>query len=443
MIPKTGYAILLMYMPVLSEDISMEVVRYINYIIGLLFVICFAYQLFYIAVPWFKKGKENPNPKLHRFGVLIAARNESNVIDQLVGSIMDQNYPKELVTVFVVADNCTDNTAEVARNAGAVVYERFNREQVGKGYALDYLLSRIGEDYGPVFDGFLVFDADNILDPNYIAEMNRVVDLGYEIITSYRNSKNYGDNWISAGYALWYLRESRYLNHSRMLMNTSCAISGTGFYVSRQVFERDGGWKYYLLTEDIEFTIDHVLQGYKIGFAEKAVLYDEQPVKFSQSWIQRLRWSKGFLQVWAHYGGKLVRNIFSKNFTSAYDMTMTIFPALFLTLACVLVNLGAEIVGLIIGVEPSLLFRCLFECIRNSYMVLFVIGLITTITEWKRIYCSPVRKILYTFTFPLFMLTYVPISVVALFKKVQWKPIAHTSAKKDFLSSVKPKDDPS
>jgi cellulose synthase/poly-beta-1,6-N-acetylglucosamine synthase-like glycosyltransferase len=142
--------------------------------------------------------------------------------------------------------------------------------------------------------------------------MNKVFSDGYDIITSYRNSKNYDSNWISAGYSLWFLRESKYLNYSRMLLDTSCAISGTGFCVSRSVIEKDGGWKYYLLTEDIEFTIDHVLKGYKIGFAPNAVLYDEQPTTFSQSWLQRLRWSKGFLQVWMKYGGRLIKGIFTK-----------------------------------------------------------------------------------------------------------------------------------
>ena len=135
---------------------------------------------------------------LHRYAVLISARNEQNVIGHLLDSINAQDYPKNLVTVFVVADNCTDDTARVAREHGAVVYERFNRVKVGKGYALNELLGHIEQDYGRVFDAFMVFDADNLLEPNYITEMNRTFSDGYEIITSYRNSKNYADNWVSS-----------------------------------------------------------------------------------------------------------------------------------------------------------------------------------------------------------------------------------------------------
>ncbi len=411
----------------LSQARAMEYIGAFNYLIGILFFLCYAYQLIYLIVPWVKKYKPRSKERDHRYGVLIAARNESEVIGQLIESIKRQSYPAELVTVFVVADNCTDDTAEVAERAGAVVYRRFDKQKVGKGYALDYLLGRISEDYASKpFDAYMVFDADNILDRNYIREMNRVFSDGYEIITSYRNSKNYDDNWISAGYSLWFLRESKYLNNARMLLNTSCAISGTGFCVARSVIEKDGGWKYHLLTEDIEFTIDHVLQGYKIGFAENAVLYDEQPTKFSQSWFQRLRWSKGFLQVWHKYGGRLIKSVFKGGRLSCYDMTMTIMPAFFLTLACVAVNLTAELMGLIYDVEVTILVDSLVDSLRNAYVMMFLLGLVTTVTEWKQIRSTPAKKLLYIVTFPIFMFTYVPVSIAALFVKVGWKPIKHT-----------------
>ena len=182
-----------------------ELISTVNYYIAVVFVLCYSYQLFYVLVPIFKKAKPHKEVKLHRYAVLISARNEEAVIGHLIDSIKSQTYPSELVTTFVVADNCTDSTAKIAADAGAVVYERFNKNQVGKGYALDFLTERINEDYGEeFFDGFFVFDADNLLDKHYIEEMNKTFSDGYNITTSYRNSKNYGDNWISAGYALWF-----------------------------------------------------------------------------------------------------------------------------------------------------------------------------------------------------------------------------------------------
>jgi len=366
----------------------------------------------------------------HRYAVVISARNEQAVVGQLVDSIKAQNYPAELVDIFVIADNCTDNTAEVARNAGALVYERFNTEQVGKGYALDWMFKIIETEYADKnYEAFMIFDADNLLDQNYIMEMNKVFDRGYRIITSYRNSKNFGSNWIASGYSLWFLREAKFLNNSRMQLHTSCAISGTGFLVSAEVIKRNGGWIHHLLTEDIEFTVDSVIHGEIIGYCGDAILYDEQPTKFSQSYTQRLRWAKGFYQVFANYGGKLFRGIFKGSF-SCFDMLMTIMPAMLLTLLSIIINVIAIPLGFATqSPETYDLLLTLLQTIANFYGLFFILGTITTITEWPQIHCSKGKCIWNLFTFPFFMLSYVPIAVIALFKKVEWKPINHSVSK--------------
>ena len=403
----------------------MKPIELINFIIICLFFICYSYQFFYIPVSLFKKPKAHREPKPHRFAVLIAARNERSVIGELIDSINAQDYPAHLINIFVIADNCTDDTALIAQEHGAVVYTRRDSLHVGKGYALNFLLEQIARDYpAGFFDAFLVLDADNVIAPNYITEMNKTFSDGYGIITSYRNSKNYGDNWISAGYALWFLREARYLNNTRMLLGSSCAVSGTGFLFSREILERCGGWNFFLLTEDIEFSIDNVVRGEKIGYCGTAVLYDEQPTSFRQSWRQRLRWSRGYLQVFSRYGGRLMRGIFHGSF-SCYDMAMNIMPAAVLTGLSVAVNLTAAAANFYIGGDLRVLGLSVLQTLVNLYMTLFVIGSITTITEWKQIHCSAGKKLLYALTFPVFMFTYVPITIASLFCDVQWQPIRH------------------
>lgn len=408
----------------------MQLITSINYFIWLIFVVCYLYQMYYIIVPYIKKDKPLKEPKANRFAVLISARNESGVIKQLLDSIKSQTYPSELVDIYVVADNCTDNTAEIARECGANVYERFDTVNVGKGYALNYLLREISRKYDDErYDGFFVFDADNVLDPHYIEEMNKTFSSGYDILTSYRNSKNYGDNWISAGYSLWFLRESKYLNYSRMLMNTSCAISGTGFMFSKEIAKELNGWKYYLLTEDIEFTVDHVINNYKIGYAKNAVLYDEQPKEFKQSVRQRMRWAKGYYQVLCNYGSKLIKGIFKDKSFSCYDMSMSIMPAMVLTIFSAVINMTAILVGLMADISVAPVVESIMGGFVSMYITMYTIGAITTISERKKIYTSTWKKILYTFTFPIFMMTYIPITFVALFKKVEWKPIVHSQSK--------------
>jgi cellulose synthase/poly-beta-1,6-N-acetylglucosamine synthase-like glycosyltransferase len=369
--------------------------------------------------------------RAHRYAVVVAARNEGRVIGELIESIRAQNYPKELLDIFVTADNCTDDTAAVARRYGAFVFERTDTQKVGKSYALDYTFQQIKHTYGiRSYEGYLVFDADNVLDKNYVKEINAVFDEGYPVVTSYRNSKNYGYNWISAGYALWFLRESKYLNGARMLCRSSCAISGTGFLVSSEIIEQDGGWKYNLMTEDIEFTVDKVIHGTTIGYCETAVLYDEQPVDFKTSWNQRVRWTKGFYQVMRDYGANLWRGCWSVHGFPCFDMLATIAPALLLTLSMFLLTGWAAAYGISHGRSAIVLAASvnLWAAARNMYLSLFCFGLITTISEWKQIHCRAVKKIRYLFTFPIFMFTYLPIAVSTLFnmKKVTWVPIRHT-----------------
>lgn len=403
----------------------METLKLINCIIAIIFIVCYSYQLIYIPVPWIKKEKPHKTCRNYRYAILICARNEEKVVAHLIDSIKQQTYRSDLISVFVMADNCTDNTAAAAKEAGAVVYERSSKDRIGKGYALDALISHIHRDYNWVgFDAFFIFDADNLLDGNYILEMNKTFSDGYEIIAGYRNSKNYGDNWISAGYALWFLRDSIYLNQARMLLGTSCAVSGTGFLFSTNVINDMGGWPFHLLTEDMEFTVDNVLKGRKIGFCKNAVLYDEQPVTFRQSWHQRMRWSKGYLQVFGKYGKELIKGMLMPDF-SCFDMTMAVMPAIMLTVTGILVNTILAISGAIQGEDVLIALKPAGQTLLNAYLLLYFLGVITTVTQWRSIHTSAFKKILYTFTFPLFMFTYIPISFSSLFAKAEWKPIEH------------------
>jgi len=210
-----------------------------------------------------------------------------------------------------------------------------------------------------------------------------------------------------------------------MTLGASCAVSGTGFMFSREILARCGGWKFFLLTEDIEFTIANITFGIRIGYCPDAEFFDEQPVTFRQSWRQRMRWARGYLQVFGKYGGRLLRGIFTRRGFSCYDMTMSILPAIVLVTIGILSNLCVTIYGIISGQNLWIALESIGEMLWNSYRFMFIIGIITTITEWEKIHTSTLKKIVYTFNFPLFMMTYIPISFTALFRHVEWKPIEH------------------
>lgn len=434
----------------------MAIVNNISTVLTVFVSVAYAFQIFYFLLSLLDEGRsrylvlqakkkglpfaEAVDYSLHqdrRFAFVIAARNEELVISHLVQSIRSQNYPGDLIDVYVVADNCTDSTARVAREAGAVVYERFNTDLVGKGYAMDYLFKHIREDKGSwdVYDGYFVFDADNILDKNYINEMNTVFEKSTKhkrIVTGYRNSKNFDTNWITAGYGIAFMREAKYLNHPRTIVKGSCTVSGTGYLVSHEVIEENNGWPYQLLTEDIQLSADYISRGERIAYAKNAVFYDEQPVTLIQSWNQRMRWTKGFYQVIFKYGGALLKNMFKdRSMTlSRYDMFMFLAPSVFFNIATLALSIFAIALNLSdFNAAMAMLpfgVKAVLQGALSYYLINLAQAFFTVVTEWDRILAPNSKKIGYMFTYPIFMFTYIPLSFFALFTRVKWRPIKHT-----------------
>ena len=186
-----------------------------------------------------------------------------------------------------------------------------------------------------------------------------------------------------------------------MLLGSNCHVSGTGFLISADVIRENGGWPYHLLTEDIEFSVSCALKGRRIGYCDKAVIYDEQPTAFRQSWDQRLRWSKGFYQVNANYSGDLVRGFCQKpswKSWSCYDMFMTVAPGMLLTLVTIAFNL---VVCLACWGQPSYIVReilsvsgsFLLSTVASFYLGLLLYGILTVLCEWDQIQIPTGKKV--------------------------------------------------
>ncbi|RSX51786.1 N-acetylglucosaminyltransferase [Bifidobacterium goeldii] len=388
------------------------------------------YQAACIVMSLFSKPVKFPDaPMNKRYAVLISARNEEGVIGNLIDSLREQTYPSELIDIWLVADNCTDGTAQLARDRGCYVVERNNLKLIGKGYALTYLLGRMMDDgVADNYDAYFVFDADNRLDKHYVEEMNKAFQSGFRILTSYRNSVNLADNWVSSGSALWFIRESRFLNNSRMILGSSCHVGGTGFMFSREVMKRNKGWKFHLLTEDLEFTMDSILHGDRIGYCGSAMLYDEQPVTFQQSWRQRLRWSKGFLQVFRYYGPALVKRAVRERDFSAVDFTLLLCPFTLLGLVRIVLGWLFAAFGFVTWQSQLNSMSSWISGIVLTVVTMMALAALTIVAERDHIGASNKELFAYVLSFPIYMLSYVPISFQAIFSKAQWKPIVHKGA---------------
>ena len=395
----------------------------VNLILGAIFVLCYGYQLAYILVAYLKKDKPLPLPKDNRIAVLICARNEEKVIPRLIRTLKDQTYDSSLYEIFLVADNCTDSTAKVARARGTIVYERFNSEERGKGYALNFLLHKIWEDYGEeAFDGFVVIDADNYADKRFIEEINKVFSGGYDVVTAYRNSSNYGENWLTGGMGMYFLRDATIMNRARAKLGCNTCVTGTGFLFSNRLAKENGGWPFHTLTEDGEFTLDNACKGVSTSYAHDAIFYDEQPETHKDSWNQRVRWCKGGLQIFKLYFAKLVKGIFSSRFLSFFDMANFLFCAYFTAIVATVANVIAVPTALASGADPLQVVVMFLAMGGFVYVALSLFSIAITISDWDRISAKPWKKILYALTFPAFIFSFALPAFAAIFKKnLEWK----------------------
>lgn len=382
---------------------------------------------FIISLCSFVKIKEKPlkEDKQHRFMTIIPAHNEEKVVANLVESLKRLDYPKDLYDIYVIADNCTDKTAEVAKKAGAIVYERFDEAHKTKGHALQWFLAQKIEEDAP-YDAFCIFDADNIVDENFLKVMNKKLCQGEEVVQGYKDIKNPSDSWVSAGYAIFYWTMHRFYHLARYNIGLSPLMNGTGFMVKFDVIKPQG-WNTKTLTEDIEFSLKRIIEGKKLGWARDAIVYDEQPVGFKQSWTQRSRWTVGHMQCLKEYTKPLaeavVKNKTVMNFDGLLYMLGTT-PMLILTMVLVIVNIVLFATGAMSGLDFTIQ---MLKYIIPTLLVLPFMGLVVLYLEKKPI--KPMIKGL--LTYPIFMGSWLLINIKCLFKRdTEWKKIDHVNDKK-------------
>ena len=407
----------------------MDTITLLNLIFSVLIALCFLYHWVLVGLNFVKKQKKYPDAPPKKYAILVPARNEENVIGHLLDSINKQDYPKDMYDVYVVADNCTDNTAKVAKEYGAKVYERNNPTLIGKSYALDEVLHHIWNTVGKgVYEGYFVFDADNVINKNFIKQINNAISSGKNIVVGYRNYKNKFSNWISYCYAMFCLREYAQINRGRNHINASATIYGTGYCIREQLLLQDDGFNTSTLTEDCEMTFRWILRGEKVALCDDAILYDEQPTKFSESMKQRARWVKGNIQCYLKYGLKLIAGCFRpKSALSCIDQLIYVFLPLILSVVSLIVNI---VLGIPLFANGQLSITTLLITagigLGVSYLYTMLLPLFTIITERKNIKDNVKKCIAYTVFYPIFMITYVPLLIYGLFAKVTWTPTKHT-----------------
>ena len=392
------------------------------FVLGLPFLIFSAYY-WILSCFGFKKVITYPNiqPK-HRFAALIAARNEEQVIGSLIDTLKNQNYPSHLIDIYVIPNNCTDATEAVAKVHGAKIFT-CKSPVSSKGGALeqyfDYALENSCD-----YDAFCIFDADNLVDPNFFSAMNNALESGVALAQGCRNSKNPKDSWISGSHSIYYWALNRFLNRSKTTIALSAAINGTGFMVTPSIL-KEYGFSTFSLTEDIEFTTQSILNGYVVAWVPEAITYDEHPEQFNISWKQRRRWSSGTVQCFNHYGPILWKKFKESKNMLYFDMLIylgtplgqvlsTIYSICTLVIMCH-ISINSQ------AISTPLIFTLLSVVLGIVLSV--IVSMIVVKIEGHKIRQVNFNAYLY---FWLFLTSWAVINFLCLVNPIStWEPIEH------------------
>ena len=414
----------------------MSIIQVLQQVLIWLVTIFWMYQLG-ISLFSLIKVKEKPLlvKKNHKFMAVICARNEEKVIGNLIDSLKKQKYPADLLDIYVVADNCTDKTAMISKEAGAFVYERFEpeKQKQTKGCALQWFLNqKLQENLD--YDAFCVFDADNIAMPDFIEKMNIKLCQGEEVVQGYRDIKNPTDTWITAGYTLFYWTMNRFYHLARYNLGLSPLINGTGFMVKFDNIAKTG-WNTKTLTEDIEFSLINISKNKKLGWAKDAIVYDEQPLKFMQSWKQRTRWTVGHIQCLKLYTKSLANGTKEYKNAVTFDGLLYILGTLPMMLITLLLTLLNVVIYLGNGMSSVDLLINIGLYLGATFLLPILSSLIVMKVEKREI--KPMIKGITMY--PFFLGSWLLINIKCLFKQdTTWVQISHTrNVEMDEISKVK------
>ena len=385
------------------------------WIISLLY--CFYFGVTAIGT-FFKKKEKKTNSKENFFAILIAARNEELVIGNLIKSLKKQNYPDNKYEIYVIINNCTDNTLDVAKKAGASILECTEKTKT-KGEVLKYAFNKLTNN--KKIDAYAIFDADNVVHSDFLKNMNDTLNNGYTVAQGFRDTKNISDNWLTSSYAILYYMQSLFINESRYKMGKSSFLNGTGFAIKKEVIDKHG-FDPKTVTEDIEFTALCALNDEKIAFANDAITYDEQLTNFKSSLGQRKRWSFGAMECLRNYFPMLLKKgIKEKNF-ECIDVAIFYLSVIFHVMLS-LVSIVMFFSVIINYDDFSLLY--LIDYII-AFMLSLLVGMLFRVFVLKRNNKSIKDNLGGILLFDLFVFSWIPVNLISIFMKTcSWDQIKH------------------
>lgn len=395
----------------------------------ILYLFKFVYFAFgFVPQKTFAKAEEKT-----RFALLVPARDESAVIEDLLISIKNQTYSKEMFHTFIIVASEDDPTIEIAKKYENTTCFIVDKNSKGKGRALDYGIAKAKEMFGNIFDAYLIVDADNTCDSKFIEKMNDAFCQGYDIVIAKKLNKSWKDSLISNCSALTYTFVDTLNNKFRSKAGGNVTITGTGVCVSKKVIDDLGGWKFHTITEDYELTLYSIVNNLKSYYYEQAIVTTEEPSNLKTTKIRRLRWVKGHNQVEKMYRKRQFKQLFAWGGERKFFLFENLFSLVPIIIAAadIFLFVAVCLVCMVYGIVCNGAFAITalltgLAVIGALYVVLMLYTILALIVDRACMDLTFKQKVAITLFNPIYLIMYVPIYAKAVVvKEVEWVPIEH------------------
>ena len=438
-----------------------EILNIVNNVLLMCIGIPFTLQLLYMLLFWVKKTKFPKSEKKANVCYIIPAHNEEDVIYSTVSSLIEkQKYPKDKLSVYVVCHNCDDKTAELAKKAGAniLIYNDDNPKHKMVAYPLNYAFDQLRKL--KKYDFYLRLDADNHVNDEFTSLMNDAFQSGIEFARGYESALNMTQNSFTKACGLYYTFDSRFSSRVRERFNIAAHINGPGMMISSKLLEEMNGYNCFSIAEDAEFNFNVMLKGKKGHFVEDAVVYEDLPSTFADTYKRNKRIAAGSRTMFAHQLGKMFFKFFTTFRFSYLEMVLTYFFNIICVLLCTWIPLYYiyDFIYLMVVKTGNLPLALHDAAFYNNTLIttlivaalaigilFFVCGLlqgfILILLDYKKMGAKKRRELFSgALLFPFFTVIYCITICFGYFSKATWGKVSRNINKQKITSDIQDKE---
>ena len=401
---------------------------------------CFYVAGFFLSM---KRIKKAPHSDVYtNFAILIPARNESGVVGNIMHALSVQTYPQEHFDVWFIVEKDDDPTVKLAKEYGYNVFVRdeLTDKRRTKGFALQECIRHFKKN-DLKYDAYMIFDADNVMDIDYIEKMNDLRQTGVEVGVGYRHFTNINTNWLTSGSAILFTYMNSITSKNRTLLFKKALIAGTGYYVNAEIIDEAGGWIFTGMTEDTEFTVYCEYHNINMCYYPLINFYDEQSPSFRTNHNQHIRWIWGFMINRKPFikGGKM-HHATSKavHRAAVFEYSVGIIPLAAACVADMLILVAAIIMyAFSLKQAPDMsqpFLSCIIAFAAFLYSILVIAAIATIAHNFNRLRLKWWMIIITVITYPLYYFDFIVAFLHGLFVprvRKTWTPIKHSGKIKD------------